>query len=89
MIHAFLNFYTCFQIVVERLDDDDETGSDIYTSDEDIWQSDVDYDSHSSISYNPEGISSDDGVDGCCHWSTTRNNNPDDDFNMTNTPETA
>ena len=67
---------------VERSSEDDETGSDIFTSDEDT--SDVDYDSDSSNCYNPEGISSDDDVDGCCHWSTTKSNNLDDDLNMIN-----
>ena len=66
----------------ESPSEDEESGSDIFSSDEDI--SDKVYDSNSSDSYDPEGISSDDDVDGCCHWSRKKQSNPDDDFNMIN-----
>ena len=59
--------YTCFEMEFESPSEDEESGSDIFSSDEDI--SDIVYDSNSSDSYDPEGISSDDDVDGCCHWS--------------------
>ena len=66
---------------LENSSEDDESGNDIFPSDEDA--SEVDYDSDSSNVYDPEGISSDDDADCCCHWSKTRNDNIDD-FNMIN-----
>ena len=74
--------YTCFEMEFESPSEDEESGSDIFSSDEDI--SDIVYDSNSSDSHDPEGISSDDDVDGCCHWSRKKQSNPDDDFNMIN-----
>ena len=74
--------YTGFEMEFESPSEDEESGSDIFSSDEDI--SDIVYDSNSSDSYDPEGISSDDDVDGCCHWSRKKQSNPDDDFNMIN-----
>ena len=66
---------------LESASEDDDSGSDIFSSDEDALE--ADYDSDSSNFYDPEGISSDDHADGCCHWSKTRNDNPGD-FNMIN-----
>ena len=61
--------------------EDDESGSDIFSSDK--YASEVDYESDSSNVYDPEGISSDDDVDSCFHWSKARNANTGD-FNMIN-----
>ena len=57
--------------------EDNESGSNIFSSDE-VYNCD------SSYSYDPEGISSDDNVDGCCNWSTTKQSNPDDNFSRIN-----
>ena len=59
-------------------DDSSENESDNFSSDGDSDFDDFDdFESDASSEYDPDGVLSDDDADGCCHWSTTKS----DEFN--------